>query len=531
MHFLPKNCAMGKYLIVPLSLMVLCTFPLFAQDSENGREEEKLIENSRKTFNSLEDFNQFLKGCVNVDGSPSTTDPCNNLFDSACLKADKSFIEARNVKKEMEKRIDKAWNAAARAMGEEKLEKLYFDFIKLKGVNIKEGLSEEEKRELYPQDPSGGGHSHGHSFIGMMSPLSQNLEKDFEDVPEVCRNSFREIVDQPSSVEDWAHQLTNNNETLKVRIDGVNSQLKDLYKKEPLALVGDIQSQCSMLQQASKLQGSESTEVSTPNECKDTFLNGIRTDALSYFRKEGDPEGVRLGNKLVEDYFPALLQLQSHEPQFEPPGVEESTEIDEPIRVAQRESMHLWGKKVSACSSFRSQFLYIFNKYQNDFFKNVSASKPVIETMFEEVYSDKHKTRLQELYNSVHGKVVAFVEGQYRERPELKGTEKYEKMMKELKGMPLYWPSKPADSQYKTEKGFSLPVLDFDKVSETDMTLHVFRDPSLSFFKVFNAFYNPPVQVGTLKLEERVNLMPTLNVMAETDPLAVMAGVDHDIRA
>lgn len=114
----------------------------------------------------------------------------------------------------------------------------------------------------------------------------------------------------------------------------------------------------------------------------------------------------------------------------------------------------------------------------------------------------------------------------------MKDPKKKSKIINDYDSLKLAWMEKPPESAY-SKKGNVL-VLDEAKAppSQAQMftidAFFAFSDASLSFFTTINANYMPQVQLGKIRVAERVNMMPALIRLGEELPYSLLGIIAHE---
>lgn len=279
----------------------------------------------------------------------------------------------------------------------------------------------------------------------------------------------------------------------------------------------------------------ELKKLEVPGECSKNNLYAIREAAVQLYRIKDKEKSKQEVKSFVEKNFDLYLKLK---------GIEQklwNTQLTTYVYSGQSQPQTPARKDLSqdlsplqndvnnACNDFKSRSWNTYREAYGKFFGNIAKSKPAIESILGATYGPEQKTRMDAMYKQIHSGIMQFIDKDLGSVPELKGTPKLQRMKDSMAALGYSWIDKPAATLYKKEDDFPLPVLDFDKLPMTEMFLWAFQDPTMSFFKEMNAFYNPAMKQGVLTTDEKVNLLPAINLLTKDDPYAAMAVIAHEI--
>ncbi|OFZ55079.1 MAG: hypothetical protein A2428_02590 [Bdellovibrionales bacterium RIFOXYC1_FULL_54_43] len=349
-----------------------------------------------------------------------------------------------------------------------------------------------------------------------------------------------------------------------------NKRVMASYEKDPNALVSSIMQVCSdsiprnleekkktikdkeneladkaAAQAAVGNTGNASTEIinpeiaklEVPKECAKPNLYEMRDAAVQLHRVKDRDAATVAAKAFVEKYYDFYGKVKAIERKlwntqltiYSSSSQTSSTTATPARKDLSTEISPLQTEVSNVCSDYKGRAQNGYYEAYGKFFGNIAKSKPAIESILAATYGKERKARMDAVYKRVHSGIMSFISNELGNEPGLKGTPKLARMKESMAKLGYSWLEPPAKNLYKKEDDFPLPVLDFEKLPLNEMFLGVFQDPTLSFFKEMNAFYNPAMKQGVLEVEEKVNLLPTLNLLMEKDPYAAMAVLAHEI--
>ena len=281
----------------------------------------------------------------------------------------------------------------------------------------------------------------------------------------------------------------------------------------------------------------EISKFAVPPECSKDRMYTLRDQAVQLFRIKDPSRHEKAVKEFVDKYFPFYLSLSQLQDKVFNTTIWSYASSNSNASAPQPEARHNPGEDLLAlapdiklaCSTMKSAAWSEVRTVHEKFYGNIARSKATVESMLDATYGPEQKARMTELYNRAHDGIMTFIEKDLALLPGLKGTDKLKRITESTAKLTFSWTAKPAENLYKKEPDFPLPVLDFDKVPETEMMLWIFQDSSLNVFKEMNAEYTPQMKVGALEMPETVILLPSVNLMVEKDPYATLAVIAHEI--
>lgn len=511
----------------------------------------------------------------------SEADPCVDLFQASCTDSSGKFKTDFDVTKEMEKKIDFAREAAIKAMGKESFEKAYFEFLGQRGFVVKAGIDEEKKREILT----------GEAYLkDGLSESFEGFHKSCFDLPrseipakiEAAKTELQKLkilVGQKKISVEYAteqtkakateeyetasrdHQsqqslllelLEESNQEARSQAEEFNEKVRKTMLERPERFVTDILRLCSALNEglpkAKELAPKEAAAAAPeqygrrianpkllsaklPEVCSQKNLFELRNSMVKTLVKK-DPVGRKSEvTKFIDAHFKSYLVVKDIEEALLQKTIYMSNyeEADSPIKQHEDRLRETQQARTLSCRNQQQVGQEEFRDLFEEFNENIAKSKPVVETIITTLYTDDLKSKIDSLYGPSHTSIMRFVKDDLSKFPTLADQVKIKEMSSQLEGLSFFWPEKPDPGLYKKSDAFPLEVLDEDKLPVTDMFYRNFFDPKLSFFSSLNAFYTPVTKVGVHVGEEKVFLMPTLNLMAEKSPYDVMATIAHEI--
>ncbi len=474
-----------------------------------------VIQDSKSTFNLL---NPATNGCgsegstaphtASTRSTPDGIDPCTDLFDAACGANSKRNSSDAPTKlfNELIKPIRDARNQTAKAMG-------YADFdtgLKAKlteaGIELVEAPNMEAwntlKKESNPVDPY-------KAVDGNLYRLPVECEKEAAAIP------YPSSTDLPNA-QAFAAKLKSFNAKY------IASEIQFYAKDIPNFMQSGIGMQCTILKMSPKNYPAK-TNAAAVQQCAN--YAEIRHEAAELYRQEDSPGYAEKAIAFVKAHLPHALNYASPREQFSAPTAPLPKQSD--LDLLNEKNTSAFSHMATTCSDLKNSETNAATKVAQDFLKQVNVGKPTVEKMISTVYSPEKREAVTKLFNGSKETIQSL----------LKDLVKDEGKRKEITdgytALPLNWMEKPADSKYLTRKD-GVQALDIDKEPETLTTMSmvdpmtVFAEPSLSFFTIPNAMYNPKTTMGNVVVGEGVTIMPALFANVETNPNAALSVIAHE---
>ncbi len=504
-----KKGKRGHFIIGVIPFLLMSGF-LFAQEEKDLK---KAAQDAGRLSQEIEErVHHIFNDCPLQIQAEGFSNACEDLFGAACLKSNAKVDEHFQLQEDIDRTVNSAYDATIHALGKPSLEKAYFDYLGEKGLEVKPDLSEELKQEL----------------LGKAWP-SKSFFAYFKNIPELCYEVGDDLREDLNIIPEQGGE-----EATIPLYEKLYKKYKDAplvffnkksawYQDNVVQLYSDIVNTCENMQNNSS---NLSDSATLPTACSEAYRYQMRSRLMDVLRKKDSPEGEKAKTAFITKELAVLVELISYQVEKDM-GKEEAAASS--LEKAKRKVRFIFNMTRKACYSYTDQARDALQNYRNLFFKNLSAAKPTVEALMDQTFSETQRTRVQALYDQVHGTLLEVVEDTFGSKPELKGSDKYQKMKQGLKSLKLRWPQKPSADLYKTKEGFAVPVLDFEKVPPQDEMIQSFQDPDLEYLRALNAHYNLPTQQGELELEEAVNILPAITLLSERNPLSVMEVLAHEL--
>ena len=177
------------------------------------------------------------------------------------------------------------------------------------------------------------------------------------------------------------------------------------------------------------------------------------------------------------------------------------------------------------CSTHNEALTSASRLLVSEFMSEISKSRTTVEFLIDRFYSPKKKAAAHTVYTSARRDIKDLM-SDLVPNPRKRG-----KILDSYDNLSLFWASKPGDDKYVKKKisNKNHEVLDEESLNFFDDSVaSMFLDPDLYFFKELNAFYNPPMTYGNLRIEETINMMPAFIEMLDTNPFVFLSVVAHE---
>lgn len=153
----------------------------------------------------------------------------------------------------------------------------------------------------------------------------------------------------------------------------------------------------------------------------------------------------------------------------------------------------------------------------------IQYSKPFIEFMLDEFYSEEKRQQAQKLFDFARENMLSNLKNY------VKDPEKYKKIEASYGELRLHWLNKPGKDEYE-KKGSTLVYRGDNQLSMADNVLsNVLSDVSLNYFLDFNANYMPTEAYGDTKSITRVDMQPAMLKLLETNSMAFLEILGHEV--
>jgi len=521
--------------------------------------------------------------------SARTQDPCEDLFQATCLKDDGSRQAALELGKVIEEKIQFGREVAVRKLGFSTIEAAYLEAIKKSEFRLRPYLEEEPKQRIaagempgelsdwfenFPKDCSevvklkqtnGVNVEYVRDELNRkksdLNWLEYNLvekQKQREATivlrakgPGVREEVLKENYD--TMIEDQARQITTLQSELEMKKKEVanlqvmfeghfkttlafaNEKLQEYrsgvmlgLEKDPLQLMGGILELCNSTLPRTLNALPAGRAKAFPPECQKKSLSAIREAAVALYRAPDATGGVvrirEFVKKYVDTYW-SLLQFYKQLKAAPAPKGPKEPKADDPFTKVLSVSQEV----TEVCELYKTVSYKNLRNRHGKFLGQLSRSQPAVESILTSLYGPDLRGRVDGLFKQVHEAFLSFIDRELWRVPELKESPKFKKLRNGFLKLNYWWTYKPGSTVYKKEQDFALPVVDFERLPRAEMALYVFQDPSFLFFKEGLAFYDPALMVGTIRLEERLSLLPAINLLAKQDPYLVMQTLAHEM--
>lgn len=434
------------------------------------------------------------------------TDPCDDLFGASCIGADgkpKYAGVSKELPKELSKPIKEARDKTAKEMGFKDFDDAIKAKFKNAGIDLKENPDEEAFRSLKMED-------------GIITYGGDNAKKLYTSV-EQCHKELEELrgISYYSITDATAlNDLVKKYESIGARYRELS--VKHFAKDIPNFFNNNIGSKCNQVKNLSSSPSYKpENNLEIVKACAD--FQRIKKQAIDLYRAEGS-EGY---DQKAEDFVRVNILPELY---LEPVVLTGSSTGTTPVfeKTELDKLKDKVGKEISSsyivCASYSSVIENAGRKIIQDL--NVSKSKTTVDGIIDSFYTEERRKIAMSLFNNARADVQDLA------KSFVKDTQKRGDILDGYDSLKLFWMEKPAESAYTIKDG--VRVLDIENARLTDMTAHVFSDPSLSFFTQVNAFYTPQVQFGKMVIEEQVNMMPAFVYNIDKNPYAFLSVVAHE---
>lgn len=350
------------------------------------------------------------------------------------------------------------------------------------------------------------------------APLADAVKKELEKAgvpvdPEVSPYDFSRFMSKPHEYYDMSSILKSSIDcSAKFSIDDL-PKLKLNEKQELLKkMVSQVKEESLRVRSASpnfieEVLNAKNSDCYYNKEdpyCKKAAA--IKREALILSRQKKDGDYQEKFNAFFDKYI-AQNDIKLSD---------EASQIDESLSQV----IEMGSKQCSLSEAVNSS---IARNVASKVVSSVQYSKSFIDFTLNEFYSDEKLKQVQKLFEFSKETMLSNLKGYVNDPAKLK---KIEQSYDELK---LHWIKKPSDKDYKKD-GSNLIFKAEGELSTADNTLKVvFADPSLNYFTDFNANYMPSETLGDVKKDARVDMLPALLKLLETNSMAFLEILGHEV--
>jgi hypothetical protein len=181
-----------------------------------------------------------------------------------------------------------------------------------------------------------------------------------------------------------------------------------------------------------------------------------------------------------------------------------------------------------ACDRVKSLYAYEVSKMTRAFLIEVNTSKPTVDYLTEQFFSQPNQARANEQLGDVKAEIQDIV------KKLTPSQEKRNAISANFDDIQLRWMGKPEAKYYKPGTK-DVPLLDLSNDSpgpvrgEMDSIFQAFADPGLNYFKELNANYKPEIEIGVYKRSERVDMMPATLMNMQRNPQGFLSLLAHEV--